>query len=298
MGPVGRFPIFDVWPVVDFGRRPAKAVENERIRVRCTSTREGHDSLGVTVVLTDPAGNETIHRAELEGNDRYFADIRPTSMGAWSFRIEAWDDVWGTWHHAAGLKVPAGVDVELELLEGALLLQRALETTQASADAVVQSKIKQAIVALKDLKRSPEERLAIAFDPAIDHAMHANPVRDLVSSTQEFPLKVERHRALYGSWYEFFPRSEGATLKPYKSGTFKTAAKRLPAIADMGFHVVYVPPIHPIGITNRKGKNNTLTPTAEDVGSPWAIGGAAGGHDAVNPELGTMQDFDDFQNEV
>ncbi len=298
MGPVGRFPIFDVWPVVDHGRRPAKGAENERIRVKCTSTREGHDSLGVTVVLTDPQGVETVHRAELAGNDRYFADIRPTSMGMWTFRIEAWDDPWGTWHHAAGLKVPAGVDVELELLEGSLLLQRALESTQANAEALVKDKITQAIAALRDTTRSATERLAVAFDPAIDHAMHAAPVRDLITATQEFPIKVERHRALYGSWYEFFPRSEGATLKPYKSGTFKTAAKRLPAIADMGFHVVYLPPIHPIGVTNRKGKNNTLTPSAEDVGSPWAIGGAAGGHDAINPELGTMQDFDDFNAEV
>lgn len=293
-GPVGRFPIFDVWPVVDYGRRPAKAVVNERIRVRATSTREGHDSLGVSVVLTDPNGVETIYRAQHVSNDKYTADVRPTRMGAWSFRVEAWDDPWGTWHHAAGLKVPAGVDVELELLEGSLLLERALNSTLATASDRVRDKVKQAIVALKDTSRAAEERLAIAFDPEIDQAMHDEPVRDLITATQEFPLKVERQRALYGSWYEFFPRSEGATLEPYKSGTFKTATNRLQAVADMGFHVLYIPPIHPIGVTNRKGRNNTLTPGPEDVGSPWAIGGAAGGHDAVNPELGTIQDFDDF----
>ena len=195
-GPVGRFPIFDVWPVVDFGRRPAKAAENERIRVRCTATREGHDSLGVSVVLTDPSGNETVHRAELETNDRYSADIRPTSMGHWTFRVEAWDDPWGTWHHAAGLKVPAGVDVELELLEGALLLELALSTTQATASVEVKTAISTAIAALRDVTGAPEVRLALAFDPIIDHAMHSNPVRSLVTRTQEFPLYVERHREI------------------------------------------------------------------------------------------------------
>ena len=294
LGPVGRFPIFDVWPVVDLGRRPAKAVEGERIRVRATATREGHDSLGVSVVLTDPSGATTTTRATLRGNDVYVADIRPERMGAWSFRIEAWDDPWGTWHHAAGLKIPAGVDVELELLEGAILLEEALATSLKTASSESQTAVKRAINALRDTTQTAEARLAIAFDHVVDQAMHDMPVRRFISATQEFPLKVERKRALYGSWYEFFPRSEGATLTPYKSGTFKTAAKRLSAIADMGFHVVYIPPIHPVGVTNRKGKNNTLTPSPEDVGSPWAIGGAAGGHDAVNPELGTMKDFDDF----
>ena len=297
-GPVGRFPICDVWPVVDFGRRPAKASENERIRVQATATREGHDSLGVSVVLTSPEGIQTTHRMQLLANDRYWADIRPDVLGAWSFRIEAWDDPWGTWHHAAGLKIPAGVDTELELLEGALLLERALRETLREVSPHLRSRIEQAVVTLRDTERSPIERLAIAFDPEIDQAMHDVPLRDLISSTQEFPLKVERHRALYGSWYEFFPRSEGATLEPYRSGTFTTAMPRLKAIADMGFHVVYVPPIHPIGKVNRKGRNNTLTPSPEDVGSPWAIGNEFGGHDAINPELGTLEDFDAFLAET
>ena len=297
-GPVGRFPIFDVWPTVAEGNRPAKASVGERIRVRATSTREGHDSLGVSVVLTSPEGHETTHRATLTGNDIYVADIRPSSMGTWSFRVEAWDDPWGTWHHAAGLKVPAGVDVELELLTGALLLERAIVETLASKPTEIINAVMRAVGALRDTSMPAEERLAIAFDSVIDHAMHETPIRDLITCTREYALKVERHRALYGSWYEFFPRSEGATLEPYKSGTFKTAMPRLAEVADMGFHVVYLPPIHPVGITNRKGRNNTLTPGPEDVGSPWAIGGAAGGHDAVNPELGTLRDFDFFVAEA
>jgi len=293
-GAVGRFPIFDVWPVVDSGQRPAKAVENERIRVRFKAIREGHDSLGVNVVLTAPDGSENYIAAHLHTNDTYHADIRAAHIGAWSFRVEAWDDVWGTWHHAAGLKVPAGVDVELELLEGSLLLERALASTLKDAPQDLRIQLTAAIAMLRDTNIAPADRLAAAFAPEIDSAMHHNPIRQHISATQEFPIKVERKRALYGSWYEFFPRSEGATLEPYVSGTFRTAAKRLPAVAEMGFDVLYIPPIHPVGVTNRKGRNNTLTPGPEDVGSPWAIGGAAGGHDAINPELGTFEDFNFF----
>ena len=119
-------------------------------------------------------------------------------------------------------------------------------------------------------------------------------LRENVSEGPAIPVRVERERALYGSWYEFFPRSEGASLDPPRSGTFATAAERLPAVAAMGFDVVYLPPIHPIGRTARKGPNNTLTPGPEDPGVPWAIGSEDGGHDAVHPDLGTLDDFRAF----
>ncbi|HEY5049519.1 MAG TPA: alpha-1,4-glucan--maltose-1-phosphate maltosyltransferase, partial [Acidothermaceae bacterium] len=121
-----------------------------------------------------------------------------------------------------------------------------------------------------------------------------HPVRTLLTVSPSYPLWVDRERALFGSWYEFFPRSEGATLNPPRSGTFATAAKRLPAIAAMGFDVVYIPPVHPIGTTFRKGPNNTLTPGPGDPGVPWAIGSSEGGHDTIHPDLGTMEDFDAF----
>jgi starch synthase (maltosyl-transferring) len=297
LGPVGRFPILDVWPTVTNGRS-AKATVGEPITIRATATREGHDSLGVSVVLTSPKGASQTFRAQSGFNDVFSAEIVPDEMGMWSFRIESWDDVWGTWHHAAGLKVPADVDVEVELEEGARIFERALIETLSTAKSDLQKAISDAVKVLRDKKVDPKVRLAAAFNPIIDQAMHDFPIRDLISSSDDFPILVESKRALYGAWYEFFPRSEGATLKPYKTGTFKTAMKRLPAIADMGFQVVYVPPIHPIGKTNRKGRNNTLTPKPEDVGSPWAIGSADGGHDAVNPELGTLADFDAFVAEI
>ncbi len=296
-GPVGRFPILDIWPTLADGR-PAKASVGEPINIRATATREGHDALGVSVVLTNPKGTQTRHRAKVSVNDIYLCEIVPNEMGIWNFQIEAWDDVWRTWHHDAGLKVPADVDVEIELEEGARILERALTETLSNATADLKKLLQDAITNLRNKNLSPNERLAFALNPTIDSAMHDFPIRDLVTASKEFPLLVERNRALFGSWYEFFPRSEGATLKPYKSGNFKSAMKRLPAIADMGFQVVYIPPIHPIGTTNRKGKNNTLSPSAEDVGSPWAIGSKDGGHDAINPELGTLADFDAFVAEI
>ncbi|MEU8530682.1 maltotransferase domain-containing protein [Streptomyces sp. NPDC048629] len=146
-------------------------------------------------------------------------------------------------------------------------------------------------------RRSPAAaRLAAALAPQVTEALDRHPLRELVSSSPALPLLVERERALYGSWYEFFPRSEGARRVRGKlvSGTFRTAAERLPAVAAMGFDVVYLPPIHPIGVTHRKGPNNTLSAGPRDVGVPWAIGSHEGGHDAVHPDLGTLEDFDAF----
>ncbi len=135
------------------------------------------------------------------------------------------------------------------------------------------------------------------MSPAVDEILAEHPLRDLVTTEGPHPFFADRERALFGSWYEFFPRSEGAYVDgngKVVSGTFTTAADRLPAVAAMGFDVIYLPPIHPIGEVNRKGPNNTLTPGPDDVGSPWAIGSKDGGHDAVHPDLGTIDDFDAF----
>ncbi len=291
-----RFPILDVQPTIASGARPAKAAVGEAIEVTATVFREGHDSLRVSVVLTDADGSQQrVHASKLE-NDRWTASLRPAHMGAASFVVEAWDDPWGTWHHNAGIKVPAGIDSELELLEGALLLERALASSLTAAPESAQAAARQAITALRNVGGDPQGRLAAAFTPELDAAMVAFPVRDLVSPSQHYPLKVERRRALVGAWYEFFPRSEGSD--GVHSGTFATAAKRLPAVAAMGFDVVYLPPIHPVGVAFRKGPNNSLTPQPGDPGSPWAVGGVDGGHDAVHPDLGTIADFDAFVAEA
>ncbi len=292
---VGRFPIRDVSPVSVGGRRPAAAAVGESIPVRATSFREGHDSLGLTVNLIRPDGTvaQTARMApEGLGMDAWVANVRPDSVGDWSFTVEAWGSPWDTWVHRAGIKVPAEVDVELELAEGAILLERALDLHVVdSPERVLLAK---AAMTLTSPAASVDARLSAGTDPAITAIMAEHPLREGVTVSGPWPLRVQRRRALVGSWYEFFPRSEGAKSRPPKSGSLATAAKRLDAIAKMGFDVVYLPPVHPIGRVNRKGPNNTLTPAKTDPGSPWAIGSAEGGHDALHADLGTMADFDAF----
>ena len=211
--------------------------------------------------------------------------------------MQAWSDPLGTWWHDAPLKIEAGVDVDVMLEQGARLYARAAQQLPRSLDKADRLRVTGVVDQLRDAAAPPLERLAAATDDAVVALLDAHPVRELVTSADERTVWVDRARALYGAWYEFFPRSEGAVPDAagvLRSGTFATAAERLPAVAEMGFDVVYLPPIHPIGEVNRKGPNNTLTPGPDDVGSPWAIGSALGGHDAVHPELGTLADFDAF----
>ncbi|RYP86489.1 alpha-1,4-glucan--maltose-1-phosphate maltosyltransferase [Nocardioides guangzhouensis] len=296
---VGRIPVMDVSPVVDRGRLPAKATVGEPFPVRARVFREGHDKLGAEVVLIDPRGKRR-HPVRMVKHDTvpdlHEAWVTPDTDGAWSFEIQAWSDPLATWEHAAGIKIPADIDTELMFAEGHLLLQRVRKgLKKGSVDAKV---VAGAIDATQDTSRPVAARLAVLQADDLADVLARHPLRDLLTVEGPFPAYADRERALYGSWYEFFPRSEGATKDPktgkVTSGTLRTAAKRLPAVAAMGFDVIYLPPIHPIGRLNRKGPNNTLTPGPDDTGSPWAIGAKEGGHDAIHPDLGTMKDFDHF----
>ncbi|MGG5172754.1 alpha-1,4-glucan--maltose-1-phosphate maltosyltransferase [Pseudarthrobacter sp. J1738] len=299
----GRFPITAVQPVVEHGTFPAKATVGEDIVVGATVFREGHDQLGVTAVLFDPRGKEksrvrmhTPRGPRGMGTDRYEALVTPTATGEWTFAIEAWHDQYGTWHHNAEVKIAAGIDVELMLAEGAQLLARAAD--DAARPAADRRTLRSAATALADARLNVEDRLAAGFSAKVRDAVDRSPIRELVTVSEQFPLRVERAAAGRGAWYEFFPRSEGAVRDPetgiWTSGNFKTAALRLDAVAEMGFDVLYMPPIHPIGVQHRKGPNNTLVAGPHDPGSPWAIGSADGGHDSIHPELGTFEDFDAF----
>ncbi|MFI0903534.1 maltotransferase domain-containing protein [Streptomyces sioyaensis] len=294
---IGRIPVLDIRPQIDCGRRPAKAVVGETFEVSATVFREGQDAVAANVVLRNPAGRcgpWTPMREQSPGTDRWSAEVTPAVEGRWSFTVEAWSDPVTTWRRHAAIKIPAGLDTELMLAEGAELHERA-------AAEVPKSDGREAVLAAVDALRNGDlpaaTRLAAALSPQVTEALDRHPLRELLTVSRPMPLVVERRRALYGSWYELFPRSEGATVTPdgtAVSGTLRTAAERLPAVAAMGFDVVYLPPVHPIGSAFRKGPNNALSAGPDDVGSPWAIGSAAGGHDALHPDLGTFEDFEHF----
>uniref|UniRef100_UPI001CEDF19A maltotransferase domain-containing protein n=1 Tax=Streptomyces aureocirculatus TaxID=67275 RepID=UPI001CEDF19A len=242
-------PLLDVHPVVDGGRRPAKAVPGETFEVTATLFAEGHQVVGANVVLLGPGercGPWTPMRELSPGSDRWGADVTPDAEGLWTYAVEAWADPVSAWRRAAGVKVPAGVDVGLMLEEGALLYERAAHGVPEEAERRV---LLAAADALQDDLRSPAARLRAALTPQVTAVLDRFPLRERVTRSAAFPLRVDRRRALFGSWYEFFPRSEGAVVREGAapvSGTFRSAARRLPAIAEMGFDVVYLPPVHPI----------------------------------------------------
>ncbi len=212
------------------------------------------------------------------GTDRYGATVAPDAEGRWTFRVEGWSDVYATWEHAALIKIAAGLDVELMLEEGARVLERAQEVPGIGAGDV--EILATPCTALRDRALAPGSGSRPGPAPAVHAVLARHPLRDLVTSSPTYPLVVQRERALFSAWYEMFPRSEGAHVDPetgrWVSGTFRTATRRLPAIAAMGFDIVYLPPIHPIGRVDRKGPNNTLDPGPDDPGVPWAIGSDRG----------------------
>jgi starch synthase (maltosyl-transferring) len=289
------------------GQYPARAVTGETVVFGATVFREGHDAVAADVVVTAPDGTRQPFLRMLAGTpglDRWHASYRlpadEAQQGMWTFVVEGWGDPLGTWWHDAPLKVDAGVDVELMLEEGARLYARAL----AGMPAAHRSPLAHLPSLLRDTARSPQDRMAEALAPDVVRLLSAHPVREMVTASEPHRIWVDRERALFGAWYEFFPRSEGAAPDAdgiLRSGTFATAAERLPAVAAMGFDVVYLPPIHPIGKVNRKGPNSAAFPGGNphevgehDPGVPWAIGSDEGGHDAIHPDLGTIEDFDAF----
>lgn len=295
--PIGRIPVIEVSPVIENGAWPAKATVNEAFPVEATVFREGHDAFAATAVLIGPDGRER-QRATmslvLPGLDRYQGWLTPDEVGDWAFRIEGWSDPYASWKHDATIKINAGIDADLMCEEGARVLQRAAEAAASSSDKKIYT---EAITALRDGTLTAEKRLEIATSDKVQQALAANPLREMVTASATFPIRVDRIRALVGSWYEIFPRSIGAEKDEdgrWTSGTLRSAVSDLDRIAGMGFDVIYLTPIHPIGTTNRKGRNNTLTAREGDPGSPYGIGAPAGGHEAIHPDLGTFADFDYF----
>ena len=289
---VGRFPIIAVWPDVDFGRYPVKAFVGEVIDFGCEAVREGHDKLAVELLLTSPKGSVTRHRMTpgTQGRDDWWFSAQLNEQGRYSFQISAWDDEFSTWLHNTEVKIEAGVDKELMMLEGRQLFARFQSVSRAP-------KKWDPILKILDSTKAPEEKLQALLASDLEALANSEPLRHLETLSQQIVIDCERSLAGYGAWYEFFPRSEGAKKNAdgsITSGNFKTAVKSLDRVADMGFDVLYLPPIHPIGSAFKKGKNNSLEAKESDPGSPWAIGNSFGGHDTIHPDLGTEKDFKAF----
>ncbi|MDP7705342.1 alpha-1,4-glucan--maltose-1-phosphate maltosyltransferase [Mycobacterium sp. TY815] len=322
----GRIEIDDVQPVVSCGTYPAKAVVGEVIPVSAAVWREGHEAVAATLVVrylgsryphvADARGMKAVQAAAEQetggvevaekvkprqfpmtmGLEPYVfhGQFAPDRVGLWTFRVDGWGDPIHSWRHGLVAKLDAGQgekELSNDLLVGAALFERA-------ATGVPRQQRNPLLDAAAALRKpgDPLTRTALALAPDVEDLLDQFPLRELVTRGQQYGIWVDRTLARFGSWYEMFPRSTGgwdAEGRPVH-GTFATAAAALPRIADMGFDVVYLPPIHPIGKVHRKGRNNNPTAAAGDVGSPWAIGSDEGGHDAIHPALGTIDDFDDF----
>ncbi|MEV4315720.1 alpha-1,4-glucan--maltose-1-phosphate maltosyltransferase [Actinocrispum sp. NPDC049592] len=295
----GRLGIDDVSPTVDCGRYPVKAVVGEHVPIQATVWREGHDAVAATVAWrgpTDRAARQTRMQPHPVEPDIFTSLIVPDTEGLWTYRVDAWSDPWATWRHTVEVKVGAMQSAEElanDLENGARLLDRVSRRPNRNGEKRV---LTSAAQALRDTGRALPARIAEALSEPVHQIMTEHPVRELVTRGKAVRVQVDRRRALFGSWYEFFPRSTGGLDESGKPvhGTFQTAMGELDRIASMGFDVVYLPPIHPIGKVNRKGPNNSVISVPEDVGSVWAIGSDEGGHDAIHPRLGSLADFKDF----
>ncbi|MGH9279970.1 MAG: alpha-1,4-glucan--maltose-1-phosphate maltosyltransferase [Acidimicrobiales bacterium] len=281
--PGPRIVVDEVRPRTLTGTFPAKAVIGEPLTLSADIFRDGHDHLAARAMWR-PLDERKWRYASMAhiANDRWEAAIEPTGLGLHEFVIEAWTDHLDTWQHDAQVKHDAGQDIELELEEGSRLLRRRAKHVAAADRSVFEA----AAAVVGDAGRPVEERLAAGLDRTLSEALALVPDPTDLTASPARRVWVDRERAQVGAWYELFPRSEG--------GLRAAAAQRLPAVAAMGFDVVYLPPIHPVGTTFRKGKNSTLNPGPDDPGSPWAIGSSDGGHTAVDPGLGTIDDFDAF----
>lgn len=321
----GRVEIDNVQPVVSCGTYPAKAVVGEVVPVSASVWREGHEAVAATLVVrylgpAYPPVTETrrVKAVQAPVADRegrvdqqrikplslpmtmgpepyvFHGQFTPDQVGLWTFRVDGWGDPIHSWRHGLVAKLDAGqgeTELSNDLLVGAELFERA-------ATGVPRARREPLLAAAAALRTAgdPVTRTALALAPEIEEILAEYPLRDLLTRGEQYGVWVDRPLARFGSWYEMFPRSTGGWDDDGNPvhGTFATAAAALPRIAAMGFDVVYLPPIHPIGKVHRKGRNNSPTAGPTDVGSPWAIGSDEGGHDAVHPDLGTIEDFDAF----
>ena len=314
-GQFGRINVMDITPAEERGIFPARVELGEPFEMTAQVFIEGRTKVGATAIVRNPRGKETMRRAMTcvnPGLDRWtvmvkcgeHSDLKPwedgyaavkRQLGEWTVTIEGWEDAYVSWLHDARIKVRVMDDVDNALNSGAELLARWAETPDTGLTARDRKTLEKAAETMADQTLSAEDRLAAGDNPTIAALHETHPLRDGISPSQPQRFKVERPKSSFAAWYQFFPRSEGATIDPNTGkiiqGTLKTSMTGLERAAAEGFDIVYLPPVFPIGVTNRKGRNNTLVAGPDDPGSPFGIGSELGGHDTVDPLLGTMDDF-------
>ena len=314
-GQFGRINVMDITPAEERGIFPARVELGEPFEMTAQVFIEGRTKVGATAIVRNPRGKETMRRAMTcvnPGLDRWtvmvkcgeHSDLKPwedgyaavkRQLGEWTVTIEGWEDAYVSWLHDARIKVRVMDDVDNALNSGAELLARWAETPDTGLTARDRKTLEKAAETMADQTLSAEDRLAAGDNPTIAALHETHPLRDGISPSQPQRFKVERPKSSFAAWYQFFPRSEGATIDPNTGkiiqGTLKTSMAGLERAAAEGFDIVYLPPVFPIGVTNRKGRTNTLVAGPDDPGSPFGIGSELGGHDTVDPLLGTMDDF-------
>ena len=314
-GQFGRINVMDITPAEERGIFPARVELGEPFEMTAQVFIEGRTKVGATAIVRNPRGKETMRQAMTcinPGLDRWtvmvkcgeHSDLKPwedgyaavkRQLGEWTVTIEGWEDTYVSWLHDARIKVRVMDDVDNALNSGAELLARWAATPDAGLTARDRKTLEKAAETMADQTLSAEDRLAAGDNPTIAALHETHPLRDGISPSQPQRFKVERPKSSFAAWYQFFPRSEGATIDPNTGkiiqGTLKTSMAGLERAAAEGFDIVYLPPVFPIGVTNRKGRNNTLVAGPDDPGSPFGIGSELGGHDTVDPLLGTMDDF-------
>jgi starch synthase (maltosyl-transferring) len=283
-----RVAIERVSPEIDCGRFATKRVIGDVVLIEADVFADGHDQVACRIVYwQDPRYLRTSPMKAL-GNDRWRGEFPVEKLGRYQYTIEGWIDHFQTWRSALVKRVAAQQDVHVELLRGADLIEEAAGQAPASEAELLRHWAKR----LRDAKDKPEGA-GIALDEELLGIIQQYPVRNFATRYEkELAVTVDREKARFSTWYELFPRS--CSPQAGRRGTFRDCERVLPYIASMGFDVVYLPPIHPIGRSFRKGKNNSTEPQPADVGSPWAIGSSEGGHESVHPELGTLEDFKRF----
>jgi starch synthase (maltosyl-transferring) len=288
-----RVVIDKVRPEIDGGRFPIKRVVGEVVEVEADAFTDGHDAITCRL-LWRPESQEGWNEAEMKAlpNDLWTASIPLSEQGRWLYTVVGWVDPFKTWRRDLKKRVDAGQDVTLDLRVGAALVCAASERAREAGNAV-DARVLAGLAEDLEADKDPEIRLLLALDDELASLMDRHADRRFATRyPHELAVVVDRVKARFSAWYEMFPRSCGPEGK---HGTFRDCERRLPYIAGMGFDVLYLPPIHPIGGAFRKGKNNALEAAPDDVGSPWAVGAAEGGHKSILPELGTLDDFRRFR---